>query len=47
VGRVIVFSHGNVRVMEIGKGKAHYYNKQMNMGVILLNRDPGIIPLDW
>lgn len=33
--------------MEIGKGKSQYYNKQMDMGVILLNREPGIILPGW
>lgn len=33
--------------MEIGERKAQYYNKQMDMGMILLNREPGIIPPGW
>lgn len=33
--------------METVKGRSQYYNKQMDMGVILLNREPGIIPPGW
>lgn len=33
--------------MEIGEGKTQYYNKQMDMVMILLNRAPGIILPGW
>lgn len=40
-------SHGNVKVMEIGEGKAQHYNKQMDMGRILLKGEPGISSPGW
>lgn len=31
--------------MEIGEGKAQHYNKQMDMGRILLKREMGLVHL--
>lgn len=43
----LVLSHGNVKVMEIGEGKAQHYNKQMDMGRMLLKRELGISSPGW